>query len=65
MVPLVAASVIWGIAAGQDIATLRRIGLRIIVYFLLTTTVAVSIGSLLAYREVDMVSRASGTFCWG
>lgn len=49
VVPLVAASVIRGIAAGQDIATLRAIGLRIVIYFLLTTIVAVSIGSALAY----------------
>lgn len=52
VVPLVAASVIRGIAAGEDAATLRRIGFRIVVYFLLTTVVAVTIGAALAYLVV-------------
>ena len=52
VVPLVAVSVIRGIAAGEDAATLRRIGFRIFVYFLLTTTVAVTIGAAIAYLFV-------------
>lgn len=52
VVPLVAASVIRGIAAGGDASNLRRIGVRIVIYFLFTTAVAVTIGSVIAYLIV-------------
>ena len=49
VVPLVAASVIRGITATGSADTLRRLGSRIVFYFLLTTTLAVPIGSGVAY----------------
>lgn len=44
MVPLVIASVIRGIASGGSLEKLRRVGWRLVIYFLLTTTVAITIG---------------------
>ena len=48
VVPLVFVAVLAGIAANDDVATVRRIGGGIIVYFICTTLVAVTIGSILA-----------------
>ena len=44
VVPLIAASVVRGIAAGGSVAHLRRVGLRVVAYFLMTTSIAVTIG---------------------
>ncbi len=44
IVPLVLTSIILGIAENEDIATVKKLSLRIIPYFLLTTFVAISIG---------------------
>lgn len=44
VVPLVLASVVRGIAASGSMEQLRSTGLRLVVYFLFTTTVAISIG---------------------
>jgi len=44
VVPLVFASVIRGIAATDSMNQLKKVGVRLVVYFLLTTTVAVTIG---------------------
>jgi Na+/H+-dicarboxylate symporter len=44
VIPLVFSSVIVGLAASEDMAQLRRVGLRITFYFLLTTAVAITIG---------------------
>ncbi len=44
VVPLIFASVIRGLAASEDMDYLRRIGVRIVIYFLITTTVAIIIG---------------------
>ncbi|MFW5659585.1 MAG: dicarboxylate/amino acid:cation symporter, partial [Bacteroidota bacterium] len=44
IVPLVFASIIRGIAANQDMDQLRRTGTRLLLYFLFTTIVSVSIG---------------------
>lgn len=44
VVPLVFASVIRGIAANENMKQLKSIGLKLVVYFLITTTIAVSIG---------------------
>jgi len=44
VVPLVFASVIRGLAASEDMEHLRRMGSRVILYFIITTTVAITIG---------------------
>lgn len=44
VVPLVLASVVRGIAAGEDTATLRRLGTRVLMFFVATTAAAVAIG---------------------
>ncbi len=44
VVPLIFASVIRGLAASEDMEYLRKVGLRIVIYFLITTTVAIIIG---------------------
>lgn len=48
MVPLVFASVIRGLAASGDMEQLRRIGLRLGIYFMVTTTIAIIIGISIA-----------------
>ncbi len=44
VMPLVFASVIRGIASGEDVEYLKRIGTRLVAYFIFTTTVAIFIG---------------------
>lgn len=44
VIPLVVASVIRGIAASEDLDYLKKVGSRVVVYFLFTTTVAIIIG---------------------
>ncbi len=44
VMPLVFASVIRGIASGEDVEYLKRIGTRLVGYFIFTTTVAIIIG---------------------
>jgi Na+/H+-dicarboxylate symporter len=48
VVPLVFASIIRGIAAGEDMEQLKKIGLRTVAYFLVTTALAILIGLTLA-----------------
>jgi Na+/H+-dicarboxylate symporter len=48
VVPLVFASIIRGIAAGEDMEQLKKIGLRTVGYFLITTAIAIIIGLSLA-----------------
>ena len=48
VIPLVFASVIRGLAAGGGLEQLRRLGLRVAIYFVFTTTVAISIGLTVA-----------------
>jgi Na+/H+-dicarboxylate symporter len=48
VVPLVLASVVRGIAASGSTEQLRTTGLRLVVYFLFTTTVAITIGIVVA-----------------
>lgn len=48
VVPLVVASVIRGLAASEDMEQLRRTGVRVGFYFLVTTAVAIAIGMALA-----------------
>lgn len=44
VVPLVFASVVLGIAAGEDMEHLRKTGLRVVAFFIATTTLAIIIG---------------------
>jgi len=67
VIPLVFASVIRGLAAGENLEQLRRLGLRVAIYFVFTTTVAISIGLAVAliikpgqYIDSQMVQQALG-----
>ena len=44
VIPLIFASVIRGIAASEDLDQLKKVGLRLVAYFLLTTTLSIIIG---------------------
>ncbi len=48
VIPLVFASIIRGIAASEGIEQLRRLGLRVVLYFIGTTTLAITIGLTVA-----------------
>lgn len=48
VVPLVFASIIRGIASGEDMQQLKEIGLRTVAFFLLTTALAILVGLTLA-----------------
>jgi Na+/H+-dicarboxylate symporter len=68
VIPLVFASVIRGLASGENLEQLRRLGLRVAIYFVLTTTVAISIGLAVAliikpgqYIDSEMVQQAMGS----
>ncbi len=67
VIPLVFASIIRGIAAGEDMEQLRRVGLRTVGYFLATTAFAIMIGLGLAlligpgsYISSEMVQQTLG-----
>ena len=49
VVPLVFASIIRGLAASEDMDQLRRTGSRLLVYFLGTSSIAISIGIAFAW----------------
>lgn len=68
VLPLVASSVMLGIASSKDPTYLRRIGLRIGPYFIATTSLAVTIGTALAswirpgtFVDPELVATALGT----
>lgn len=44
VVPLIFASVIRGLASSNDLDQLKKIGIRLVIYFLLTTSIAITIG---------------------
>lgn len=48
VVPLVFASIIRGLAATEDPAQLKRLGLSVVAFFTVTTTIAILVGILLA-----------------
>ncbi len=48
VIPLVVASIVLGIAASGDTASLKRMGFRIVPYFIATTTISVTLGITLA-----------------
>jgi proton glutamate symport protein len=65
MLPLVVSSIVLGIAGADDLDKLRKMGLRIAPYFLVTTTIAVLIGVGLAiliepgqYVEPQVLAKA-------
>ena len=49
VIPLIFSSVIRGLGASEDVERLKKLGLRVLVYFMITTTVAISIGIFLAH----------------
>lgn len=49
IIPLIVSSIILGIVASGDPSFLKRIGPRLVVYFLITTTIATIIGFLVAF----------------
>jgi len=48
VIPLVFASIIRGLAATEDLEQLRKMGLRVVIYFIITTAIAIVIGILVA-----------------
>jgi Na+/H+-dicarboxylate symporter len=44
VVPLIFASVIRGLASSDDLEQLKKVGIRLVIYFLITTSVAIIIG---------------------
>lgn len=68
VIPLIFASIIRGIASSEDMDQLRKMGSRIGIYFLLTTTISISIGIVVAilirpgdYISSEMVRGTIGT----
>ncbi|WP_135605087.1 dicarboxylate/amino acid:cation symporter [Methanococcoides sp. NM1] len=68
VVPLVFASIIRGIAAGEDMEQLKMIGLRTVAYFLATTAIAILIGLTLglmikpgSYISSELVQSTMGS----
>ena len=48
VIPLVFASIIRGLAATEDLEQLRKMGVRVVLYFVVTTALAIIIGMLVA-----------------
>ncbi len=48
VIPLVMSSIILGIASGSDLSFLKKVGLRLAPYFVVTTTIAVVLGIAMA-----------------
>lgn len=48
VIPLVFASIIRGLAATEDLEQLRKMGLRVVLYFIVTTALAIIIGLVVA-----------------
>jgi len=48
VIPLIFASIIRGLAATEDLEQLRRMGLRVVLYFVATTAIAIVIGLMVA-----------------
>ncbi|MCQ6963514.1 dicarboxylate/amino acid:cation symporter [Methanolobus chelungpuianus] len=68
VIPLVFASIIRGIAAGEDMQQLKQVGLRTVAYFIATTVFAILVGLGLAllispgsYISSEMVQQTLGT----
>jgi Na+/H+-dicarboxylate symporter len=68
VIPLVFASVIRGLAASENLDQLRRMGIRVVIYFVLTTAVAIAIGLAVAllikpgtYIDSSLIQNALAT----
>jgi len=68
VIPLVFASVIRGLAASENLEQLRKVGLRVTLYFLVTTAIAIVIGLQLAlviepgnFIDRDMIQSTVGS----
>jgi len=48
VVPLVFASIVTGLTAGEDMEQLRQMGVKLVIYFVITTTLAITIGVAVA-----------------
>ncbi|MCW8986212.1 MAG: dicarboxylate/amino acid:cation symporter [Gammaproteobacteria bacterium] len=48
VIPLVFASVIRGLSASENLEQLRKIGIRVVIYFVITTAIAITIGMAVA-----------------
>ncbi|MDX1352688.1 MAG: cation:dicarboxylase symporter family transporter, partial [Thiomicrorhabdus sp.] len=48
VIPLIFASIIRGLAATEDLEQLRRMGLRVVLFFIATTAMAIVIGLIVA-----------------
>lgn len=67
VIPLIFASIVLGLTATENIDQLRRMGLRVVLYFIVTTAIAISIGLWLAlmiqpgsYVDAQLVQAALG-----
>lgn len=67
VIPLIFASVIRGLAASENLEQLRRLGMRIVPYFISTTAIAITIGLTAAmlikpglYVDAEMVKASLG-----
>lgn len=65
IIPLVLCSIILGISTGHDIDFLKKLGLRLVLYFIVTTTIAISIGVTVVkiinpgqYVSQDLIERS-------
>lgn len=68
VIPLVFASIIRGLAATENMEQLRKVGTRVVIYFVATTVVAIAIGLFLAlllrpgqFVDAQTVQAALGT----
>ena len=68
VVPLVIASVALGIAGGEDSQAVKKVGISVLLYFVFTTTVAVSMGIFITslinpggYMDQGIIAETMGT----
>ena len=68
VIPLVFASIVRGLAASEDVELLKKLGLRVVLFFLGTTTIAILIGVALAltirpgsFVNAELVKAALGS----
>lgn len=68
VIPLVFASVIRGLSASENLEQLRSIGIRVVIYFVVTTAVAIMIGMTVAllikpgaYIDSSLIQNALGS----
>ncbi len=66
VVPLIFASIIRGLASSDDLDQLKKVGIRLVFYFLLTTSIAIAIGLSVStiirpgnYIDADLTATAA------